>query len=387
VGTVGRSYSGRMEFLPYFQSRRTELIALLQKLVKLESPSSDKKAVDACSTFIVKQLRDLEARVTCLPQKEIGDLTLAEFPGKNGKDMGGRTLLLAHTDTVWPIGTLRHMPCSIQGNTVSGPGVLDMKSGLVMIIAALQALRKQNLMPRHSIAVFLNSYEEVGNAATDRLIRDAAVNSGRVLCLEPALTGGGLKLRRKGRLVVRLEASGKAAHAGNPELGISAIDELTSQLGAIRRLRSQGLTLNTGFIQGGQAANVVAEHAWALLDIRFWTPKQERRVRNHIQEALPLLPGACISWSIERHTPPMEHTPGSAHLLARIRRIARSMGMELPGGKTGGGSDASIAAQLGIPTIDGLGPEGGGIHAESEHILLSSLIERTALLARLLLEL
>jgi len=178
VGAVGRRYSMGMEFLPYFQSRQTELISLLQKLVKLESPSSDKIAVDACSTFMVKQLRDIEARVTCLPQKEIGDLTLAEFPGIRGKDTGDRTLLLAHTDTVWPIGTIRHMPYSIQGNAVNGPGVLDMKSGLVMIIAALQALRKQNLMPRHPIAVFLNSYEEVGNAATDRLIRDAAAKSG-----------------------------------------------------------------------------------------------------------------------------------------------------------------------------------------------------------------
>ncbi len=376
-----------MEFLPYFHSRRTELITLLQNLVELESPSEDKNAVDACSAFVAKKLESLGARKTLIPQEKIGDLTLLEYPAQSKVDSFGRTLLLAHTDTVWPLGTLEKMPWTIQDDTAFGPGVLDMKAGLVMIIAALQALHEHSLPPRRSVAVFLNSYEEVGNDETDQALRDAAENSARVLCLEPALSGGHLKLRRKGRLIVRLEANGRAAHAGDPRHGVSAIDELTSQLRILRGIRSQTLTINTGLIRGGQAVNVVADHARALLDIRFWTPVQEQKIRDHIQQAEPSNPGADIRWFIERHTPPMVHTPESAHLLSQIRRIARPLGLVLPGGKTGGGSDASIASHLGIPTIDGLGPEGGGIHAEKEHVLLPSLVERTALLTHLLLQL
>ena len=387
VGAAGRGYSRRVDLIPYFRSHRAQMIATLRELVSLESPSPDKRAVDACSGFLIEGLKKLGTRVTTLPQADIGDLFLAEYPCRQPSDPGERTLILVHADTVWPVGTLGHMPFSVKRDSACGPGILDMKSGLVMVLYAWKALQELDLDPARPAAVFINSSEEVGSTAADEAIREAALNSARVLCLEPALAGGALKLRRKGRLVVRLEAAGSTAHAGNPELGVSAVDELTAQLRAIHRLRSRSLTLNTGLIQGGHAVNAVAEHAWALLDIRFWTPAQEHRVRDYIRTAEAVHPSARLYWREERQTPPMEHTPASARLLTRIRRIAGSMGMSLPAGRTGGGSDASLAAHLGIPTIDGLGPEGGGIHAKDEHVLLPSLIERTALLTRLLLEL
>jgi glutamate carboxypeptidase len=364
------------------------MITALRELVNLESPSHDKGAVDSCSAYLTRALEKMGSRIITFPQVETGDFFLAEYPGvPRIKDKRQRSLILVHTDTVWPLGTLSHRPFSVDRDRASGPGVLDMKSGLVMVLFAWKALHDLNLTPAHHSSVFINSCEEVGGAAADEAILKAAGDSARVLCLEPSLPGGALKLRRKGRLVVRIEAEGCTAHAGSPEQGVSALDELMVQLRALNRLKSRSLTINTGLMQGGHAVNAVADRAWALLDIRFWTRAQELRIREHIRTASPVNAGARISWQLERETAPMEHTTASARLLRRARRIAGGMELRLPAGRTGGGSDASLASQLGIPTLDGLGPEGGGIHADDEHVLLASLFERTALLTRLLLEL
>lgn len=363
------------------------MIKLLKEIVSRESPSGDKKAVDACSSFIIEEFKKTGAKIIRFPQKEIGTLYLAEYPLSKRKEKRDQILLLAHVDTVWPVGKIKKMPFYISENKVFGPGVLDMKAGLVMVIFTLKALNELNIQPKKKIAVFLNSAEEIGHEASYELIRRLSKISACALCLEPALPGGGLKIQRKGRLVIRFEAKGKAAHAGTPEKGVSAIEELMLQLERIKKIKTQETTVNIGLIGGGEKPNIVAEDAWATLDMRFWQNIQREKIISFLKKLSPIHKGARIKFSVESITPPMEPTKASAGLLSRVRKIASSLNLELEAGKTGGGSDASIASSLGVPTLDGLGPDGEGIHAEGEHLILPSLIERTALLTEMLIQL
>lgn len=373
-----------MDFPLYFRSRQGEMVHLLKQITALESPTDDKKAVDACSAFVAKEFRKLGCKITTLPQKEIGDLTEIEFAPGRLKTADDEILVLAHIDTVWPVGKIARMPFYISGNKLFGPGVLDMKSGLVILLSALATMRSLNLKPRKRINVFINSAEETGHAASYEVIRRLAKRASVVLCLEPALPGGTLKLERKGRLVIRLDVRGRAAHGGTPEKGVNAIEELAAQIMRLKKLRTGETTVNIGVAGGGDKANVVAENAWAVLDIRFWRALDRERILRTVKEMKPALRGSHLKFTVESTTPPMEMTKASARLFEEARELASSIGQSLKGGKTGGGSDASIAAGLGIPTLDGLGPDGDGIHAEHEHILVSSLVERAALLTKLL---
>jgi glutamate carboxypeptidase len=296
-------------------------------------------------------------------------------------------LILTHTDTVWPVDKIKEMPFYISGNKVFGPGVLDMKAGLVMAVSSLRAIHDLNIEPEKRIAVFINSAEEVGSEVANEMIQKLAKRSCCVLCLEPSLPGGALKNQRKGRLVIRLETKGKSAHAGNPDEGISAVEELMAQLRVAQRLKSKSITVNTGIIKGGERVNIVPDSASAYLDIRFWNSTQKAKVINSLKELRPTLRGAKVKYTVESYLPPLEKTKASDKLFARVSDIASGMKINLEAGKSGGGSDASIAANTGVATLDGLGPDGAGIHAEGEHLLLPSLIERTALLTELLCQL
>jgi glutamate carboxypeptidase len=373
-----------MDFRLYFRSRQGELVHLLKQIVTLESPTDDKAAVDACTDFVAKELKKVGCKVASYPQKDIGALTVAEFAPGRTKDADDEILILTHIDTVWPVGQIAKMPFYVQGHRLHGPGVLDMKAGLVMVVAALRALHSLNIKPQKRITVFINSAEETGNTASNELIRKLARRASLVLCLEPALPGGALKLERKGRLVARLDVRGRAAHGGTPEKGINAIEELAAQITKFKRLRTNETTVNVGLIGGGEKTNVVAENAWATLDIRFWKAANRDRVLRILREAAPVLRGARIKVTVEGSTPPMERTKASEKLFVQAGEIAAGLGLSLKAGKTGGGSDASIAAGLGVPTLDGLGPDGDGLHAANEHLIVPSLVERTALLTELL---
>jgi glutamate carboxypeptidase len=363
------------------------MVHLLKQLTILESPTHDKKAVDACAAFVAREFKRIGCKVTTFPQKDIGDLTVAEFAPGRLKSADDEILVLTHIDTVWPAGKIVKMPFYVSGNKLYGPGVLDMKAGVVMLLTALRSLNGLNVKPRKRITVVVNTAEETGHSAAHDLIRKLARKASLVLCLEPALPGGALKLERKGRLVVRLDVHGRAAHGGSPEKGVSAIEELVAQIARLKKLRTGETTVNVGLMGGGEKANVVAENAWAILDVRFWKLADRDRVLKILREAVPALRGARLKVSVESTTPPMEKTKASEKLFVRAQEIAAGMGLSLKGGKTGGGSDASIAAGMGIPTLDGLGPDGDGIHAENEHLLLSSFVERTALLTEFLKEL
>ena len=376
-----------MQFKHYFKSRQGEMVNLLKNIVSLESPSSDKNAVDKCSIFLAKEFQKTGANVTRYPFKDLGDLYLAEYPRLKPKERKEQILILTHIDTVWPIGKIKEMPFYISGNKVFGPGVLDMKAGLVMALSSIKAIHELNIEPQKKIAVFMNSAEEVGSEVANEMIQKLAKRSSCVLCLEPSLPGGALKNQRKGRLVIRINTKGKSAHAGNPDEGINALEELMAQLKVAQRLKSKAITVNIGIIEGGERINIVPDSASAYLDIRFWNSTQKTNIINSFKQLQPTLQGAKVKYSVESYLPPLEKNKASDRLFGRIRDIASSINMQLEAGKSGGGSDASIAANTGVATLDGLGPDGAGIHAEDEHLLLPSLIERTALLTELLCQL
>lgn len=376
-----------MDFNLYFKSRQGEMVNLLKNIVSRESPSQDKKAVDACSSYVAGEFRKIGAKVTRFPQKQTGDLTLFEYPIAPRTQTEGQILILTHIDTVWPVGKIVKMPFYVSGNKVYGPGVLDMKAGLVMSVFVFKALHQLGIRPRRRIAVFMNSAEETGSAASYETICALAKKSTFVLCLEPAMPGGALKTQRKGRLVIRLEIKGRAAHAGTPEKGINAIEEMIVQLQRLKRRAGGGTTISVNQVGGGEKANVIAESSWSVIDTRFWTTRQKDKIISALRQITPVRSGAKIRFHTESLTPPMEKTKASAELFRRAKEIAASLEINLEEGKTGGGSDASIASSAGVPTLDGLGPDGDGIHAEHEHLILPSFIQRTALLTELLCQL
>lgn len=376
-----------MDFYHYYKSRKGEMVNLLKEIVNRESPSNDKKSVNACSAFVVGEFLKYGAKVDRFPQKGIGTLYVARYPSPTPKSLTEQILILTHIDTVWPVGKLHTMPFYVSEDKVFGPGVLDMKASIVMTLFSLKALNELNTLPKKKLAVFINSAEETGNEASYEVIRNLCKKSSYVLCLEPSLPGGALKTQRKGRLVIRLETKGKAAHAGNPNQGTNAIEELLHQLRRVKELEKAETTVNIGLIEGGEKPNIVADSARAVLDVRFWNNDQKEKFIASLKKLNPVLKGARVKFSKESSTPPMEKTEASAELFSRIKEIASALNMKLSEGKTGGGSDASIASGMGIPTLDGLGPDGDGIHTENEHLLLSSLIERTALLTEILIQL
>ena len=376
-----------MNFYHYYKSRKGEMINLLKEIVHLESPSTDKKAVNACSAFVMGEFKKAGARISQFPQKKIGTLYVAEYPSPVPKSVSEQILLLLHVDTVWPVGKVHKMPFYVSEDKVFGPGVLDMKASIVMTLSSIKALSELNTLPKKKIVVFLNSAEEIGNEAAYEVIKSLCKKSDYVLCLEPSLPGGGLKMQRKGRLVIRLESKGKAAHAGTPNKGVNAIEELMHQLRRVKELEKEETTVNIGLIEGGEKPNIVAKEARAVLDVRFWKNENKDKFTASLKKMKPVLKGAQVRFTTESLTPPMEKSGASSELFSRVKKIASSLDLNLTAGKTGGGSDASVASSMGVPTLDGLGPDGRGIHAENEHLLLPSLIERTALLTEILIQL
>jgi len=376
-----------MDFLRYFKSQQGEMIKFLKTLVQLESPTSEKKAVDRCSAEVVQRLAGLGVKIKRIPQKEIGDLYLIEYGAAKTKTGADPILVLTHIDTVWPVGTIEKMPFYLAGDKVFGPGALDMKAGIVQAVFSLVAINNLGAVTNRKIWLFINSAEETGNDDSHRQIAALARKAGLVLCLEPGLPGGAIKVQRKGRVVVKIECFGRAAHASTPDKGLNAIDELMTQLQRLKKLKIKDMTLNVGLISGGEKANVVPEKAWAICDLRFWSSQDLDQIKSYLREMKPVLRGARVKASLQSFTPPMEFHRASRELFERARQLAASLGLELIPGRSGGGSDASIASHLGRPCLDGLGPEGEGMHAAHEHLLLPSFVQRTALLTRLLLEL
>jgi len=371
-----------LSLLAAAESHRDWALAVIEDLVRLESPSTDKSALDRVGAEIARLFVELGARAAALPQERSGDHLRIEI-GRGDEQV----LVIGHFDTVWPIGQIETMPVRREDGRLYGPGSYDMKAGIAMTLLAARILIETNRLPAHRIAMIWTSDEEVGSDTSREILEAEARRSRAVFVLEPALAGGGVKTARKGVADFRIEATGISAHAGvEPDKGASAIHELAWQAVQLLALNdpSRGLTINVGCIGGGTRPNVVAAEATMDVDVRIPTEADAARVTAAITTLVPRDPRVRLRVSGGVNRPPMERTAGVAALYERAARISRQLGKELPEGATGGGSDGNFTAALGIPTLDGLGPDGAGAHALHEHVLIDSVPFRAALLAGLL---
>ncbi len=370
----------------YLTKQHGEMVRLLEMLTRAESPSSDAQSQQPVRKLLEAEFERLDFRVHLLSGRSSGGSLFAR--PRNRRRQNGLQLLLGHFDTVWPLGTIESMPFEVDDNVIRGPGVFDMKGGVVQIILALRALRELALEPTVTPIVFLNSDEEIGSRESGRYVRALAQRVERAFVMEPALgMGGAMKTARKGvgRFVVRV--TGKAAHAGlDPDSGASAILELSHVIQQLFAMNDaeRGITINVGTVDGGIRPNVIAPQSKAVIDVRVASQVDAQRIEAAIHALEPQTPG--VSLSIEGHIgrPPLERTPANRALWERAREIARELDIELSEGLAGGGSDGSTTSQY-TATLDGLGPVGDGAHAEHEHLLLDKTIERAVLLALLIL--
>jgi glutamate carboxypeptidase len=365
------------------EPRLNEMVALLGELVSIESPSDD----EAGLARMAARLQDLFGpfgEIDHLPRQMSGYHFVVRIPGQTQEPPA---LALCHYDTVWPAGSLAQNPFRVEDGIARGPGVFDMKGGIVCLYYALRAIEGR---PRRPLWVFFNSDEETGSRSSRALIEDLAQYCAHVYVFESPLPGGTLKTARKGvgRYTIRIE--GRAAHSGvEPEKGISAVLEAAHQVIAAHALSApeHGTTINAGVLHGGTRANVVAARAEIEVDVRAGRMDEVSRVDAALRGLTPVLAGAALKVAGGMNRPPMERIPATAALFERARAVAASMGVELHEAATGGGSDGNFTAALGLGTLDGLGPEGQGAHADDEQVLVESLPRRAALTAGLLAEL
>jgi glutamate carboxypeptidase len=349
-------------------------LELLHELCALDAPTGDPDRLVATEELLAARLDSLGARV----ERHAGGHLEARF----GPDGARPVLVLCHYDTVWPRGTAAARPLRVEDGVAHGPGVFDMRGG---IAAVFEALGRQQ--PARPATVLLTSDEESGSRSSrpllERLGREAAV----VLVPEPPLPGGGLKSSRSGGLTVELRVHGRAAHAGlDPDAGVSAVHELARLVRELEQLARPrlGTRVNVGVVAGGTQPNVVAAEARAEVDLRVRGREEEERLTAALERLAPSREGLAIELERTTERPVMERTPAIAGAVARARELAAGLGQVLEDGHAGGGSDGNFLAPLGIAVVDGLGPDGGGAHAEHEHVLLEALAQRVELLAHLI---
>lgn len=360
------------------------MLRALRRAVEIESPSDSKAAVANAARFFAGEFKKAGGRVYVAPHPVAGPLVTAEF--WVGRARRPPVLVLGHTDTVWSIGTLAEMPFHVEHDRAYGPGTLDMKSGLVIGIFAIRALRALRIQPRGPVRFFLNPDEETGSKAFRARLLAEARRAHACLVLEPAAEGGALKTSRKGVGIFTVKTQGRSAHAGiNPGAGVNAISEMARQILRIEDFagHAPGMTLNVGIIQGGSRSNVVPETATAMIDVRVARPRDGDWIEHKMRSLKPILAGARLEIEGGMNRPPFERKQAK-DLFMLAQAIGARLGFELAEASTGGGSDGSFVAALGIPTLDGLGGVGDGAHARHEHIVISELPRRAALLAALL---
>ena len=381
------------QLLDYCESNLEATLQMIEALVRLESPSTDKAAVDRCGTVLADMLRKAGAAVDVLSQPERGNHLRARFPpslsrasARQAAGEGRPVMFLGHFDTVWPIGTLERMPFRRDGDRLHGPGTFDMKAGIALALAAMESLRATGT-PRPPVTMLWTTDEEIGSGTSRATIEAEARQSAAVLVLEPALPGGALKTARKGCGEFELTVHGVAAHAGlDPGKGASAIHELAAQIAIIERFQDlpKGISVNVGLVSGGSRPNVVAEEARATIDVRAPTREAADAVESAFRRLHPVKAGTRLTIKGGFERPPMERTPAAAELFTRASEVSSALGRVLGEGSAGGGSDGNFTAALGVPTLDGLGAVGDGAHAAHEHVDIAALPWRAALLAGLL---
>ena len=382
------------------EALQPELLSRLRALVEIESPSDDIAAVNRAADQVQHWAEAAGAHVLRHPQEGFGDVTEIWFEPRSQQPAGTRPLLLlGHLDTVWPLGTLAHMPWRDEpdrdGNPrLWGPGVLDMKSGVLMALAAITAVQQISDLPR-PVVLLLNPDEEVGSPVSRAHTERLGALAKAVFVLEPAQGMPGsrdnaaYKTARKGIGNYRVEIAGVAAHSGvDFNQGHSAVLELARLLPQIAELSQAdedfGITVNPGVVGGGTRSNVVAAGAWAEIDVRVPTVADADCIHAALTALTAADPGCTVSVTGGLNRPPMERTAATVGLFEQARSHARLLGFSLTEAATGGGSDGNFTAALGTPTLDGMGPVGEGAHAAHESLLRDHLLPRTALLAAMI---
>lgn len=364
------------------------MVKLLGKFVRCESASHDKAAVDRFGEIVARAWRARGASVSKLKQRKFGDHVRAELTNGRGSS-APQILVLGHLDTVYPLGTLQKSPFRISKGKAWGPGSFDMKGGLVLALFAADALRRARAVPGKRIVFLWTSDEEIGSESSRAIIEAEASRSEAVLVLEPALgPEGKLKTSRKGTGGVEILVTGRSAHAGiEPEKGVNAVHELAAQIERLTRMNDarRGITVQTTVVAGGTVSNVVPASARAEVDIRFSRLADAAQLERKLHSLRPILKGAKIEVRGGINRPPLERTRAVQKLFQQAHALMISMGLELAEGSTGGGSDGNLTGALGIPTLDGLGAIGNGAHSPLEHVVISAMPQRAALIAGLLL--
>jgi glutamate carboxypeptidase len=354
----------------------------LRDLVRQESPSEDRVAVNAANAMVELAARNLGARIKRNKQKDFGDVIELRFgPSRSSRKP---VLLLGHLDTVWPLGTLKTMPWREADGRYWGPGVLDMKAGVVMALAAISTLRELKLA--RPVVLLLNSEEEVGSPVSRAITESLALKSEVVFVLEPA-QGLAYKTARKGVGQYNVQVTGVGAHSGVDFVnGHSAVLELAKLVQTISNFTNleRNLSVNCGVIAGGTRSNVVASQAYAEVDVRIAKASDAAYVEKLFRSLKVSDPHCTLTISGGVNRPPMERKAGTIALFKRARGIAAELGFDLQEASTGGGSDGNFTAALGIPTLDGMGAVGDGAHAAHESVVIEHLVPRTALLAAMI---
>lgn len=374
------------ELLRHARARLDETCALIRRLVECETPSGDADAIGRFADLIAAELGE-RAAIRKLPGKGFGPHLLCRWrPHSRAGD--GQVLLLAHSDTVWPAGTLARRPFRRARGRLWGPGVLDMKAGIAIGIEALRLLDQLGRAPRRRVALLIDSDEEIGSPSSRPWIEREACRSAAVLVLEPG-TGleGKLKTARKGVGVYTLRVLGRSAHAGvDFTAGANAVLELARQIPRVARMTDlrRGVTVSPNVMRGGDRSNVIPDEATVEIDVRVPRLKDAEHLDARMRALRPFDARCRLEISGGLNRPPMERSPGTVELFRLARWLAAEMGIRLEESMSGGGSDGNFTAALGVPTLDGLGAVGEGAHAENESVLIERLPERVALVAGLL---
>lgn len=373
------------DLLTYFQGQQDAMVDLLTTLCNFETPTRGKEHVDKMGAFMEAQFRDLGASTSRIPQTEVGDLVLAKWnEGAPGKPI----MFLIHIDTVWPMGTLAERPVTIKDDgKLYGPGAIDMKGGITVVLSALRGLKERGEMPNRPIWVFMTTDEEVGSIYSHDPIEELAKQTGLVLVMEPATQEEALKTWRKGVATYRLDIEGLPSHAGNaPEKGINAINEFAQQVLRLKDLNDykRGTSVSVTMVEGGSATNVIPAHVTGFVDTRALTMQTWNEIEETMLNLQPFVPGAKLKVARINGHKPMEHDATMVRSFAQCKQIGESYGLTIREDGSGGGSDGNTVAALGIPVLDGLGPQGDGLHALHEQVVIASLPRRTTLIAGIL---
>jgi len=372
------------QILQSLRNKQDEMVGTLEELTNLDSPSTDKALTDRFASVLAEKWKAAGASVHTLEQEKYGNHLRVEWGGGETQ-----VLLLCHMDTVWSAGETAKRPFKVENGKGFGPGAYDMKGGIVEALYAVKTLSELGLTPKHRVVILHNSDEEIGSLSSRPIIEEEAKKSKAVLVLEPSAQGGSLKTWRKGVGMFEVTIKGRAAHAGaDYTKGISAVQEAAHQILYLHGLTDldEGTTVNVGIVRAGTRSNVVAEEAHLRVDLRVKTQEAANWVVPKILGLKPVDPRVNITVKGDLNRPPMERNQRNLALFQLARAIGQNMGIDLTESGTGGGSDGNFTSALGIPTLDGLGPVGDDAHSPGEYVFLSSLPERAAVLAGLMME-